>query len=219
MQRLSESQKRFLREATVRYHSKLPGSPAEGYLASRGLGGPSITEEVNRFRLGYVADALPGHEMFRGFLSIPYLRCSLDNDWSVVSIRFRCLQNHDHTGHGKYMTVAGDRPRLFNTLSLLKPSASIAIAEGEIDAVTATLCGIPTVGVPGVQAWRPHFQEPFLGYREVFVFADGDEPGMNFANGVAKSLPNAKVIPFPPGSDVNDLVLTKGKQALLDRLS
>jgi DNA primase len=94
----------------------------------------------------------------------------------------------------------------------------VAITEGEIDAITAQVCGLPAVGVPGAQAWLPHFREPFLGYRDVFVLADGDEAGLRFANTVAGTLPNAKVIPMPPGQDVNSLVLSEGKQALLERM-
>lgn len=216
MRRLSESQRTYLREAASRYHQAISGSEAEEYLMRRGL--HQTNERVARFRLGYVADPVPGNEMYRGHLAIPYLRRSPGSDWSVVSIRFRCLLDHEHRGHGKYNTQAGDRPRLYNTLALLQPSPIIAITEGEIDAITAQLCGIPTVGVPGAQSWQPHFREPFLGYREVFVLADGDEAGMAFADTVARTLPNAKVIPCPPGEDVNSLVINQGKDALLARL-
>jgi len=216
LQRLSESQRSFLRDATLRYSQSLPGSQGEEYLATRGLMFQSIREEVDRFMLGYVDDPLPGHEMYRGMLSIPYLRWSQQYGWAVVSIRFRRIV--EGQGGGKYLTQAGDRPRLYNTLALLANSSRIAITEGEIDAITAQICGIPTVGVPGAQAWREHFREPFLGYRDVFILADGDEPGLNFAQAVAKTLFNAKVIPMPPGEDVNSLVIGQGKQALLSRL-
>lgn len=217
MERLSESQRKFLREATSRYHQSLPGSPADDYLTGRKL--YHTNDSVPKFRLGYVADPLPGHEMFRGFLAIPYLRKSQGNDWAVVSIRFRCIEDHEHRSHGKYMTAAGDRPRLFNTLALLQDSSRAAITEGEIDAITAQLCDIPTVGVPGAQAWAKHFREPFLGYREVLILADGDEAGMEFANTVAKTLPNAKIIPCPPGQDINSLVCSEGRDAVLKRIN
>lgn len=116
------------------------------------------------------------------------------------------------------MTVAGDRPRLYNTYALTRYSRDMAITEGEIDAVTAELAGVPTVGVPGAQMWKPYFREMFLGYRNVNILADGDEPGLEFARQVAKTLPNARIIPMPDGSDVNDLVNTQGKQALLERI-
>lgn len=186
-------------------------------MASRGLAFPSLIEEKEaRFRLGYVAEPSKGHEMFRGFLAIPYLRWSMEFGWSVVSIRFRRLDSLDRP---KYMTVAGDRPRLYNTTALLKNTPAIAITEGEIDAISAEACGIDTVGVPGAEAWKPHFREPFLGYREVFVLADGDEAGMRFANTVAEKLPNAKVIPMPTGQDVNSVLVSQGADALRERLT
>lgn len=214
MQRLSASQKKLLRESALTYHQAFSGSPADDYMASRGLGFPSIKTEMDKFMLGYVAEPLPGDEQFRGMLAIPYLRWSRENGWAVVSIRFRRLDD----GKPKYLTRAGDRPRLFNTLALLKRSPTVAITEGEIDAMTAQVCGIPTVGVPGAQAWKPYFSEPFLGYREVLILADGDEAGMQFADGIAESLPNARVIPCPPGQDVNSLVLNGGPAALLERV-
>lgn len=219
MQPLSQSQRRFLQEATDRYSGSLPGSPAEEYLATRGLTHPSIAEQMSRFQLGYVAEPLPGHEMHRGSLAIPYRRLLLESgEWTVVSIRFRCIQNHEHQGHGKYMTVAGDRPRLYNTPTLLTDRDTIAICEGEIDAITTQLCGIPAVGVPGAESWQRHYRELFLGFARVVVLADGDEAGHRFADTVAKTIPRSQVISCPPGSDVNDLVVNQGRQALLERI-
>lgn len=169
---------------------------------------------MGKFRLGYVDDPFHGHEMYRGMLAIPYVRWSQDHGWSVVSIRFRRIGDEGP----KYQTQAGDRPRLYNTMALLKQTPIVAITEGELDAITAQLCGIPAVGVPGATSWKPHFREPFLGYREVLILADGDEPGMKFAHAVSKGLHNAKVVPMPPGEDVNSLVINRGKEALLERL-
>lgn len=156
--------------------------------------------------------------MFRGWLAVPYLRWSPWRGWSVASIRFRCLQEHEHTGHGKYQTIAGDRPRLYNTRALTKYSKDMAITEGEIDAISAELAGVPAVGVPGSQMWKPYFRELFLGYRNVNILADGDEAGMDFARQVAKTLPNARIIPMPDGEDVNSLVINQGEHALLERI-
>lgn len=213
---MTDAQRKYLREATKRYNRSLEGSPdAVAYLERRGLGDPNVSKY---FQLGFVDDPLLGHEMYRGFLAIPYLRPPNGDEISVVSIRFRCIRDHEHKGHGKYMTVAGDRPRLYNTSALMRRSPTIAITEGEIDAISLHTCRIPTVGVPGTQAWAPHFREPFLGYREVFILADGDEPGMQFATTVAKTLPNAKVIPSPAGEDINSILANHGESALLERL-
>lgn len=215
MQRLSDEQKSYLREATERYHLSLPGSPGEEYLATRNLAFPSVIREPTaRFRLGYVADPLRGHEYYRGCLAIPYLRWSQEFGWSVVSLRFRKLDGSTP----KYMTQAGDRPRLYNTTALLRQSPRIAITEGEIDAITAEACGIPCVGVPGAKNWKRYFAEPFLGYREVLILADGDDAGMEFAQTVAETLRNAKVIPSPPGEDVNSLYVNGGVSAITERI-
>ena len=212
MKKLSASQRKFLKEATTKYNEALPGSPAESYLATRGLADPTT---ASMFALGYVADPLPGHEIYQGMLAIPYMRPSHTEGWQVVSIRFRKIVEGSK---GKYQTIAGDRPRLFNTFALIRSSPTVCITEGELDAITAQMCGAPAVGVPGATSWQPYFREPFIGYRTVFVLADGDEPGMKFAHTVAKSLPNSKVIPMPTGDDVNSLVRKQGARALLERL-
>lgn len=179
-------------------------------MESRGL----LIPEAKPFGLGYVEEPAAGHKNFQGWLSIPYLRWSQWRGWSVASVRFRRLDN----GSPKYMTLTDDKPRLFNTNALTKHSPTIAITEGEIDAITAQICGIPAVGVPGATMWQPYFSELFLGYRDVFILADGDDPGMQFASTVAKTLPNAKVIPCPPGSDVNSLYVSGGREVILERL-
>lgn len=207
-------QKDYLREAVVRYHPGLIGSPAAEHLEARGLD-PS---KLAPLRLGYVADPLPGHEMYRGMLAIPYIRQSANGDWIVVSMRFRCLEDHEHHGHGKYNTEAGDTPRLYNTRALVLEQDRISICEGESDVWTMFNSDLPAVGVPGVQAWRPHFREAFLGYERVFILADGDDPGRQFAKTLATTLPNAKIIPMDNGMDVNTTVQTQGREALTERL-
>ena len=152
--------------------------------------------------------------MYRGCLALPYLRWSQWRGWSVAAIRYRRLDDSSP----KYLTMTGDKPRLYNTHALTRYSKDMAITEGELDAVTADLAGIPTVGVPGAQMWKPYFRELFMGYRNVNILSDGDEAGMEFAKTVAKTLPNARIIPMPDGEDVNSLVLSQGKQALLERI-
>jgi DNA primase len=201
-------------EATRRYHRALPGSPAEDYLGTRGLTAPSVHEKVEQFQLGYVAEPMAGHEHYRGWLAIPYLRWSQQRGLSVVTMRFRRLTDEQP----KYLSQTGDQDWLYNTRALIKHSPVVAITEGEFDAITAHISGVPAVGVSGAAKWKPYFRELFLGYREVFVLADGDDAGMQFAQTVAKTLPNAKVIPMPTGEDCNSLVIEQGPQALLGRL-
>ena len=151
-------------------------------------------------------------------LSIPYIREPRSERYSVVSIRYRCLEQHEHSGHGKYNTETGDRPRLYNTVELLKPHTEIAITEGELDAIAATQAGVPAVGIPGVTSWREWFTPAFLGYDVVWILSDGDDPGRVMARNLLNTLPNARHITMPEGVDVNTLVIQGGPSALLERM-
>lgn len=213
MPKLSASRRAFLQEATSNYHASMPNSPAAELLEARGL-----AEDVGPFRLGYVAEPLPGHEMYRGRLAIPYLRNG-PTGWSVVSIRFRCSKLRCKCpDHAKYLSVAGDEPWIYNTPVMLRDTQSIAICEGELDAISATISGVAAVGIPGVETWEPYFRDLFLGYETVFVLADGDSAGMKFATTVAKSLPNSKIVPCADGEDVNSEMIAKGRDYILRKV-
>lgn len=214
MRKPSATQLNFLMEATSRYHKSLPGSPAEEYLERRGLKG----EELKKYRLGVVSDPLPGHDMYRGWLAIPYLRYSPGQGWCVITMRFRCIENHDHGKHGKYMAHPGSEVHAFNTMSILKTDDEICICEGELDAIAAELIGLHAVGIPGRENWKSHFHRMFLGYEKVFILADGDQAGKDFAFDVMKTLPRGRIINMPEGKDVNSTITTFGAEAVLSRM-
>ena len=175
-------------------------------------------QAVKPFLLGYVADPLPEHTPYKGMLAIPYLRRSGHGVLSVVSIRFRCIEEHTHQGHGKYNTVPGDTGRLFNTIDIVDNDQTIAICEGEMDAIAAHVAGIPAVGIPGAQMWKPFWSEPFIGFESVWVLADGDAAGRSFGDTVAKKVSTARVVPFPEGQDVNSFICKYGAEALKEKL-
>jgi DNA primase len=198
-----------LEEATARYEGDLTRSPAAvEYLKSRGLS----EDNAAFYRLGYVESPLPGHEVARGMLALPYLTRG-----GVMTVRFRRLGDGDGP---KYRSVPGDPPRIFNANALLVPSDHIAICEGEFDAIAANLAGIPAVGIAGVSAWKSYFARCFKGYRAVYILADQDDKGqgMEFAEKVAEQIKNARISPMPAGHDVNSFVLANGPEALLDQL-
>lgn len=202
--RLSQQQRDSLELSTSLAQKNL--DLAAGYLSGR-----AVTEEsALSFRLGVVGDDAPtGDERFRGRLSIPYLTRS-----GVVDIRYRCIQGHDCSEHGhpKYLGRSGGSLRLFGTSGLFDPRDYLCVCEGELDTVILRQAGLPSVGLPGANTWKPHFARVLEDYSRVFVFADGDEPGRKLANVLVESLTSAivSVIEMPVGKDVNDMYIERG---------
>lgn len=204
----SESQLSSLKTAANKYAQALPDSPALAYLESRGL----TREQVHRFGLGYVAEPEIGHDMFKGRLSIPYARYPLAGGVKVLGMKFRTIQEHSGPGKGpaKYLPTPGFKPHLYNTRDAIENEDWLCICEGELDALTASVNGLPAVAAPGATTWQKAWNPIFLGYETVYVLADGDERGLEFAGVVADQLPNVKVIPMLEGEDVNSMVQNYG---------
>lgn len=203
MRTQSGLQKELLLKAAKSYSNQIVGTEAEEYLFSRGLG----KRDIEHYRFGVVNSPSVGHEHYQGMISIPYVRWHPKHKYSVVSIRFRNL------GEGaKYLTLAGDRPRLFNTVQLHKPVPVVGIAEGEFDSVIATKLGLPTVGVPGATSFQPEWGCLFAGYRRVVLLGDGDDAGQNFNDHLARLLPNAVPVKLPDGHDINSFCLDYGEE-------
>lgn len=203
-----QSMRRSLAERCHRYTTQLPGSPAEEYLARRGI----TPETVARFQIGYVADPAPGDERYQDRLAIPYLTIS-----GVVQIRFRTLADAAQ----KYLGDAGVENRLFNTISFASLDPKMYITEGEIDALTLSQIGLNSVGLPGSTSWKPVYWRCFR-YREVTVVADGDAPSVKMADEVAgsigKRLGPCRVVVMDDGEDVNSYLQKHGAEALKKRV-
>jgi Toprim-like len=212
-----ERQKRLLWGAAQAYRKSLPGSPGQEYLEGRGLWSPQLAS----LGIGYVANPHESHEHYRGWLSIPYLRWSPRAKWTCVSIRFRCIRDHDHAAHnhGKYLSSEGDSPHLYNARALLDDRPDIGMAEGEFDTQAVMLGGLPCVGIPGVKAWEKHWWDAFEGYENVYLFVDGDEAGREFAHKVVKrALTNVHCIYADEGEDANSMKQKYGADWFHERM-
>jgi hypothetical protein len=215
-------------EAAKTYFQQFRGSPAEEYIKARGL-----ESVADRFTLGWVGSALTGHEQRSGSLVIPYLRPA-GGPHAVATIRFRCIadecvrdeagdylapdRKENHRGHGKYLTLPGDMPRMFNTKALITGSRNIVITEGEFDAMAWESVGVPAIAYQGTSSWRDHFLPALMGFESVYIIADGDKPGLEAAEKLAASLLNAKVIVLGDGHDSNSFLHEYGALALRERI-
>ncbi|MFE9442512.1 topoisomerase [Streptomyces sp. NPDC006602] len=215
-------------EIAKRYHQSYQGSPAEEYVAARGL-----AKVASSFGLGYVDSAIPGHERYAGYLALPYIRPAGGED-GVATVRFRCIadacvkdsdgtyfflkgEKERHQEHGKYRSLPGDPPRLYNTSALIEPSPVLVVVEGEFDTQSWALAGIPSVGAPGTGTWRDYWTPALLGYETVFLIAE-DEPGLVFMDELAADLPNGKVVKMTDSRDSNSVLLNFGPEALAKRI-
>lgn len=218
-------------EAACRtYEEAMLGSPAEVYLKGRGLDPTSL--EVRSFRLGYVdspvvaddrgpasasagrrSGAAVGHEQYRGRLAIPYLTGA-----GITSLRFRALPPDSEAP--KYLSLPGEEARIYNPAGLSRPEPYVCVTEGELDCITATLCDLPAIGIPGASMWRPYFGRALRWYQQVFVLADSDDKGagLKFAEQIANSVKNVVIVPMPDGHDVNSYYCENGPEALRERL-
>lgn len=197
-------------EAAEKYAEALPDSPAAAYLADRGIS----AEASGTSRLGFVASPMPGHEMYKHMLCIPY--------WTkngVVAVKFRPIE--DRPTSQKYLWPAGQQSHLYNVEAIHSHQPYVAICEGELDTVIAHhVCGVNAVGIAGVSHWKQHFPRVLRGFRDIYVLGDNDDksdgsnPGQELAKKIVNDLPHARNVLLPRGMDVTDFFLVNGKDAL-----
>lgn len=148
---------------------------ARNYWHSQGL--PDWV--IARRRLGYAPEC-PTYPNSPSYV-IPYLQLWPDHpNPKLVSIRHRLASPN---GSGKYRPeFAGLPTRLFN-LDALKPNeevpfqnlepGQVLLVEGEVKAMfLSDVAGLPSVGVPGANAWNDEWIPFFQGSSLVYVVFD-----------------------------------------------
>lgn len=183
---------------------------AEEYLAGRGLTDLS----VSMFRLGVVPGGTSAEwSQYQGMLAIPY-----ETVTGPVAVKFRHLDGTEP----KYMCPKGQGTRLFNATAVLDPGPQLVVCEGELDAITMHgECGIPAVGVPGTQNWKPYFRRVVESFGDVIILTDNDNkkdgqnPGLDLALLIRESVRSSRIVSLPPGYDVNSFYVAHGREALL----
>jgi len=151
-----------------------------------------------------------GHEQYTGRLSIPYITKT-----GVVDLRFRSL---NPAVEPKYMGMVGVDTRMYNVLDIEYAGDWIGVCEGELDTLTMSrLVGVPCIGVPGANSWKKHYTRLLADFERIFVFADGDAPGREFAASLARELP-VTTITFGDGEDVNSAYIRYGASFIKEKM-
>jgi putative DNA primase/helicase len=161
-----------------------------------------------------------GKHVSRSVVEFPYM----DANRKVAFTRFReSMSAKVFSEHGSTMSIPyglwlwtnkqdndGNYPR------------AVVVCEGESDQQTLTLHGIPAIGIPGVNNWKPEWANlPVLKYAEkIFVIHELPKEGKldvgkKFVATVAASFPAGKVVPLKlTAKDPSDLHINTdiGKQ-------
>lgn len=181
------------------------------YLTEHGHPPADHYRVVCKYQLGVVIEPVDiADERFTGMLSIPYL-----TKHGTRGIRFRNL----HDGKPKMAQHEGQKITLYNPNAYLIARDVIGLAEGEIDAITATeRLNVPTIGLPGVESWKANrrvWAPLFKNFQKVLIFTDGDpvnpetglRPGEELGKAIRESLTwRARIIQCPEGEDLSSMV-------------
>ena len=169
-----------------------PKAKVQTWLNSRGL----TDETLAAFKIG---EQLRDGKAYAVF---PYLR-----DGELVNVKYRNVaEKRDMRQEG------GAEPCLFGW-HLIDPNArTVAIAEGEIDAMTLHQCGIPALSVnagAGNHQWIENDWDRLERFSEILICFDADEAGQKGAAEVMHRLGNerCKLVKFP-AKDANEYLLT-----------
>ena len=203
--KLSASQRKSLQAAASQYASNV--AVAADYLTARGI----TPQAAHTFQLGVVVQPVPGDEDYVGRLTVPYITPVA----GVVDIRYRAMQPEQTP---KYLGRPGASTHMFNVPALQEASDVICVCEGEIDTIVMhALVGVPAVGVPGANNFKPHYRLLLEDFDHVIVWCDGDTAGREFGKKVASEVDGCTVVHLPEGMDVNDCYLTEGAEGLRRR--
>lgn len=200
----NQEQKKLLEQATSHYQKSI--HLAEEYLAKRGLS----LQDAEKFRLGVVKEPLVGHEAYENRLSIPYITKA-----GIVDIRFRAIDYSEP----KYLGLPGSETRFYNVNSYFEASDWICLCEGEIDTITLSKLGYPALGVPGVKNIKSHHYKILSDFDRIYVFADGDPAGREFAKDLARKVPGVIPITIPDNEDVNSLFTKHGSDWFKEKVA
>jgi len=120
-------------------------------------------------------DYVPGH------VTIPYY----DSDGACVAVRQRRNPNNKQ----RFAWNKGGTPIVYGAwLDLNKTARAVILVEGESDAQSCWLHGLPALGVPGATNFQGAWTQRYIGNRDVYIHVEPDNGGQTFRQKVAQCL-------------------------------
>jgi hypothetical protein len=120
-------------------------------------------------------DYVPGH------VTIPYY----DSDGACVAVRQRRNPNNKQ----RFAWNKGGTPIVYGVwLDINKTARAVILVEGESDAQSCWLHGLPALGVPGATNFQASWTRRYIGEKDVFIHVEPDNGGQTFRQKVAQGL-------------------------------
>ncbi len=145
-------------------------------------------------RLGLQTVSRKGHPAVR----IPYF----DREGNEAAVRFRL--SLAGPGPSRFRWTSGAKPLLYGLWKLeeARTAGRVLLVEGESDAQTLWLYGLPALGIPGASCWRPEWAALLEGLA-VYAWQEPDDGGARLIRSLADSVPDLRVI--APPADRKDI--------------
>jgi DNA primase len=119
----------------------------------------------------------------------------------------------------KYLGLVGSKTTMFNTQACFVADKYICVTEGEFDCIMMSVkTNHPTIGIPGANNWKPHYNKILDDFEIVIVLADGDAAGLEFGKKISRELGNVNIISMPDGEDVNSMITKQGSEWIDERI-
>jgi len=120
-------------------------------------------------------DWTPGH------VTIPYY----DSDGACVAVR----QRRNPNNRQRFAWNKGGTPIVYGAwLDLNKNAKALILVEGESDAQSLWLHGLPALGVPGATNYQAAWTARYIGSRDVYIHVEPDNGGQTFRQKVCQAL-------------------------------
>lgn len=112
-----------------------------------------------------------------------------DLDGNLVNIQSRYLKPIRDKYPPRFRFIKDSKTSLYNVpvLNDLSSGDALLITEGVTDALAAMSCGIKTVAVAGVSAFKDEYVDMLCSYT-VFICPDNDKPGKNLLKDIKEKM-------------------------------
>ncbi|MFM0100305.1 toprim domain-containing protein [Paraburkholderia nemoris] len=166
-----------------------PKASVRNWLLSRGL----TDETISAFRIGEQERTDKVYAVF------PYLR-----DGELINAKYRNVADKKDMRQ-----ESGAEPCLFGWHLIAPNERTVAIAEGELDAMSLHQMGIPALSVnagAGNHQWIDSAWDDLERFSEIHLCYDADEAGSKGAKEVANrlGLERCRIVTFPNAKDANE---------------